>query len=155
MGLGHACPMRRRTCLRIVTFGSFLTGLLGSFTVPSQADCAAPEVQVPRVAGAGETMTVKGGGWAPCDDTCGGCIGCGTEPGPPLGDLDIALRPVGGSGLTEVMLVTGVGANEKFRLDHSITLPADIESGRYVIVVGRDGDWRAESRPIEVRSQFP
>ena len=139
----------------MVTCGGFLVGLLGSFTVSSQADCAAPVVRVARVLDAGETFTVKGEGWAPCDDTCGGCVRCGTEPGPPLGDLDIALRAVGDTDRPEIVLVSGVNANEKFRLNHSVTLPADIESGRYTVVVGRDGDWHAESRPIEVRSQFP
>ena len=145
--------LRRRTWSRMVTCGALIAGLLGSFAVPSQADCGASEVRVPRVADAGETITVKGENWAPCNDSGGGCGGVEREG--PLGDLDIAIRPFGGSDGTEIVLVSGVDANEKFRLNHSVTLPADIGSGRYTIVVGRAGDWLSESRPIEVRSQFP
>ena len=153
--LGDDGAVSRRTTLRIATCGVLLTGLLGAFTVPSQADCAAPELHLPRVVKAGETITVKGEGWAAeCNDTrTRGCTGCkGGEPSPPSTGLNITIAPVPNKSLTLMLHATDIAANQEFRLNHDVTIPATLQPGRYRIVVGEgDDEYDSQSELIEVR----
>ncbi len=111
---------------------------LGTFSVPSQASCAAPDVRVARVAVAADSLTVRGNHWpTECNDLIGCSVGSlgkqmcsGGGPSPPARDLRIVL--VTPQGRSRIGLASGVDASPAtLRVKHDVTLPDDLEPGRY------------------------
>jgi hypothetical protein len=123
-----------------------VVALLAAFGVtasPSEAACAAPSTSIdaPR-AQPGDVIEVSGADWGTeCNDTgncTSGCYGqercTGLEPSPPAIDISIELVPAGRTPGQRVVLTDGVAADDALAFAVQVTLPDDLEPGRYRIV---------------------
>lgn len=120
---------------------------------PSQASCAAPQIEVsPTPARPGAPITVTGKYFADgCNDT-GGCSSglCTTTceqpaPEPPLTGLSVELRRA-----ATVLDSVTVDADERYRIAASLTVPTDAPPGRYGVYVVK-GEWEAAATELRVR----
>lgn len=117
--------------------------LLAGLTAPlwltssARADCAAPEVLLPKKVSAGDEVRLEGNFWTDtCDDIggspAGGCFGSdddGFDEGHPVQDISLVLvKPRGGR--TELGTVD---AGEDFSWELDVTIP-DVEPGRYGLI---------------------
>ena len=95
-----------------------------------------------RRAQPGDIVDVSGEYWGTeCNDTgscTSGCYGeercTGLEPSPPATDISIELMPVGRTPGDRAVLTDGVAADEALEFAIQVTLPDDLEPGRYRIV---------------------
>lgn len=103
----------------------------------ARADCAAPEVLIPKEVSVGEEVHIEGNFWTDtCDDIGGppggGCFGSeddGFDEGHPVQDISLVLvKPQGGR--TELGTVD---AGEDFSWELDVTIP-DLEPGRYGLI---------------------
>ena len=123
-----------------------LVALLAAFGVtasPSEAACAAPSASIDvRRVEPGDVIEVRGSDWGTeCNDVgnCrSGCYGqercTGLEPSPPATDVSIRLEPLGRTPGDMVVLTKGVVADDALEFTVEVTLPDDLEPGRYRIV---------------------
>lgn len=90
----------------------------------------------------GDVIEVRGSDWGTeCNDVgnCrSGCYGqercTGLEPSPPATDVSIRLEPLGRTPGDMVVLTKGVVADDALEFTVEVTLPDDLEPGRYRIV---------------------
>ena len=123
-----------------------VVALLAAFGVtasPSGAACAAPSTSIDvRRVEPGDIIEVSGSDWGTeCNDTgscTSGCYGeerfTGLEPSPPATDIAIELVPEGRTPGERVVLTDGVAADDALAFAVQVTLPDDLEPGRYRIV---------------------
>ena len=143
-----------RTFLAVVSAAA----ALGTFSGPSRAACAAPDVRVARVAGPGDSLTVRGNNWATeCNDVIACSVGClgkqtcsGGETSPPARSLRIVLETA--QGRSRIELASGVDASSAtFAVKYDVTLPDDLEPGRYQVLLGSKVAGWHRSNVIEVQ----
>jgi len=112
--------------------------------VPSgaAADCAAPELSAAAEIAAGQSLTVTGSGFGPCEDVGGGCS-LGTSPDD--AGVTVAL-------LHDETILTAADISPEARGNFTVDLPpATAAAGRYEIrVTGRDDEAVLESRTVDV-----
>jgi hypothetical protein len=144
-----------RSPTRLLILAAASAAVLGAFSIPSHADCAAPTVTAPKTARPGETITVQGEYWTPeCNDTCS--VGCGGEscgePARPAAGLRIAIKPAKGPESSEVQLAEGIVADDELRIEQNVIVPEYVQPGRYIILVGNQGGFGwYESGVIQVK----
>ena len=133
----------RSTLARAAILVVALLATFGVTTSPSGAACAAPSTSIDvRRVEPGDVIEVSGSDWGTeCNDTgscTSGCYGeercTGLEPSPPATDIAIELVPVGRTPGERVVLTNGVAADDALAFAIQVTLPDDLEPGRYRIV---------------------
>jgi hypothetical protein len=148
-----------RLGLRIFLAIASSAAVLGTFSVSSQASCAAPDVRVARVAAPGVSLTVRGRFWATeCNDVISCSVGClgkqtctGGGPSPPARNLQIVLVSV--ADRSRIDLASDVDASPRtLAVKHSVTLPVDLERGRYRVLMGSEAMGWYPSDVIRVRA---
>ena len=136
-----------------------MASAVGTFSSISEASCAAPMVKAPKTAQPGTVITVKGLYFAAeCNDTGGCTVGCAgevcdtDEPAPPYTGLRITLVPAKAEPTAEgTVLAEGIDADPRsYRVREQITLPEDLQPGRYRITVGNSPNVIYRSAVIDV-----
>lgn len=148
-----------RSALFLIATTTVMASAAGTFSSISEASCAGPMVKTPKTAEPGEVISVRGMYWAAeCNDTesctvgCGGESCSGGEKSPPETDLEITLVLEKQPGtLAGVPLVEGIDADPKnFRVLTEVTLPEDLDPGRYQIAMGNEHTGMYRSNVIVV-----
>ena len=138
--------MGRSSRSRLARVAILVVALLAAFgvtTSPSGAACARA-VDIDRRASrrAWDVIEVSGSDWGTeCNDTGSCTSGCyeeerctGLEPSPPATDIAIELVPAGRTTGERVVLTDAVAADDALAFAVQVTLPDDLEPGRYRIV---------------------
>jgi hypothetical protein len=133
----------RRTLARGVFLVLALLAAFGVSAPPGEAACAAPStsIDVGRIE-PGDVIEVSGEYWGTeCNDTGSCTSGCfwqesctGLEPSPPATDIVLELVPAGRTPGEREVLTEGVAADDALAFAVKVTLPDDLEPGRYRIV---------------------
>jgi hypothetical protein len=121
-------------------------GVFGAVVPPGFAACSYPTLEIrPTTYRPGDTIAVFGEGFGTeCHDQggerpSGACWASEGGLGPPMTGIVLRIA-ASGSGEDGVVIAAGIGAGSDYLFLEHVTLPADLEPGRYTIRAWKQ-DW--------------